>query len=200
MDPTPWIDPKLATFLVLGVSLCLFVSEKLRIDLTALLIPVALGLLGVLEPREALEGFGHPAVLTVAGMFVLSRALVDSGAVAFLGGLLQRVSAGGERSALAGVVLFVAIPSALVNNTPVVAIFLPVVLALSADLKIAPSRLLLPLSYASILGGCCTLVGTSTTVLVAAEGRAGIGGPPHDRLLRALVLRASCSSAPACSI
>jgi di/tricarboxylate transporter len=134
--------------------------------------------LGVLTPREALAGFGNPAVVTVAGLFVVSRALVASGAVTALGSILQRLSSGGERQALLAMAVVVGICSALMNNTPVVVVFLPMVLAVAADLSLAPSRLLIPLSYVTILGGCCTLIGTSTTVLVSGEvertGRAPI--------------------------
>lgn len=164
----PHVDPQIATFIVLAVALYLFVSEKLPVDVTALLIPVALGILNVLTPAEALKGFGNPAVVTVAAIFVISRALVESGSLAALGGTLQRVVKGGNRRVLFAVVTFVIVPSMLINNTFVVVVFMPVVLALAADLNLPPSRLLLPLSYASIFGGCCTSVGTSTTVLVSA--------------------------------
>ncbi len=162
-------DPTLlATFAVLVVALVLFVSERIPADLTALMIPVALGVLGVLDPSEALRGFGNPAVLTVAGMFVLSSALVRSGAVAALGSLLQRVASKGERRAILGLAVLAAIPSALINNTLVVVVYIPAALALARSTNLAPSRLMLPLAYASILGGCCTVVGTSTNVLVAS--------------------------------
>ncbi len=158
-----------ATFGVLAVALVFFVTEWLAIDLVALLIPVALGILGVLDPVEAFSGFGNGAVITVAGMFVISRALVNSGAVAVLGGFLQRLSSGSKKAVLPSLVLLVAFPSAILNNTPVVAVFIPVVLALAETRGIAPSKLLLPVSYAAILGGTLTVVGTSTTVLVSSE-------------------------------
>ncbi len=170
------VDPQLATLAVLAIALVLFVTEWIAIDLTALLIPVALGILGVLDPAEAFSGFGSGAVLTVAAMFVLSRALVDSHAVGFVGALLQRLSGGRERSALPAIVILAALPSAFVNNTAVVAVFIPIVLALASAIGAAPSRLLLPLSYASIMGGCCTVIGTSTTLLVSDEvARLGAG-------------------------
>jgi di/tricarboxylate transporter len=163
------IDPQWATFGVLAVALILFVTEWVAIDLVALLIPVVLGILGVLTPSEAFSGFGNGAVITVAGMFVISRALVDSGAVSVLGGFLQRLTAHGKRGVLPALVLLVAFPSAILNNTPVVAVFIPVVLALAEDRGIAPSKLLMPVSFAAILGGTLTVVGTSTTVLVSSE-------------------------------
>ncbi|MCG3134006.1 MAG: hypothetical protein HMLKMBBP_01275 [Planctomycetes bacterium] len=160
---------QIKTFAVLGGALLLFVTERLPVDVTALLIPVALGLLGVLTPSEALGGFGNPAVVTVAAMYVLSKALIASGAVAVVGRLLRRIAGGNERRGLVAVMIVAGVCSAFINNTPVVVVLLPMVLTLSADVGAAPSRLLLPLSYGTILGGCCTLIGTSTTVLVSGE-------------------------------
>ncbi len=160
---------QLTTFAVLGVALLLFVTEWVAIDLVALLVPVALGVLGILDPAEAFGGFGNGAVITVAGMFVMSRALVESGAVSVLGSTLHRLSVGGKSSVLPPLVVLVAFPSAILSNTPVVAVFIPVVLAMAADRGLAPSKLLLPVSYAAMMGGTMTLVGTSTTVLVSSE-------------------------------
>ena len=160
---------QIATFAVLLGALVLFVTEKLSVDVTALLIPVAFGVLKVLEPREALAGFGNPAVITVAAMFVLSKALVESGAVSALGALLQRVSGKTERRAILAVAVVTAACSPFMNNTPLVVVFLPMVLAVAAETGVASSKLLIPLSYGTILGGCCTLIGTSTTVLVSGD-------------------------------
>lgn len=176
-----------STLVVLAGALYLFVSERIAADVTALLIPVALGVLGVLAPGEAMAGFGNPAVVTVAALFVLSRALVESGAVSWLGAALQRVATG-ERRALAALLAFSILPSALINNTLVVVVFLPVVLQLAADRGTAPSKLLLPLSYASILGGLCTAVGTSTTVLVSSSIPEPLGFFEPGRFAWVLVL------------
>jgi di/tricarboxylate transporter len=160
---------QIATFAVLLGALVLFVTERLPADVTALLVPVALGVLKVLTPKQALEGFGNPAVVTVAAMFVLSKALVESGAVSAVGALLQRVAGRTDRRAILAVCLVSGLCSAFMNNTPVVVVLLPMVLGVAAVNGAAPSRLLLPLSYGTILGGCCTLIGTSTTVLVSGE-------------------------------
>ncbi len=160
---------QIATLVILAVSMALLITERFPADLIALLIPVALGVSGVLTPGKALEGFGNPAVVTVAGMLVLSKALVASGAVAALGSVLQRIAGGGERRLLLAMTLVVASCSAFMNNTPVVVVFIPIILAIAKDAGHAPSRLLIPLSYVTILGGCCTLIGTSTTVLVASQ-------------------------------
>lgn len=160
---------QIATLVILAISMALLITERFPADLIALLIPVALGVSGVLTPGKALEGFGNPAVVTVAGMLVLSKALVASGAVSALGSLLQRVAGGSERRLLLAMTLLGGACSAFMNNTPVVVVFIPIILAIAKDAGHAPSRLLIPLSYVTILGGCCTLIGTSTTVLVASQ-------------------------------
>lgn len=160
---------QIVTFAVLLGALVLFVTERLPADMTALLIPFALGVLGILTPGEALQGFGNPAVVTVAAMFVVSKALASSGAVGTLGAIVQRLAGSTQRRAILALALVVSTCSAFMNNTPVVVVFLPIVLGIAAQAKLAPSRLLIPLSYVTILGGCCTLIGTSTTVLVSSE-------------------------------
>lgn len=169
---------QIVTYAVLLGALVLFVTEKLPPDVTALLVPVALGLTKVLTPSEALEGFGNPAVVTVAAMFVLSKALVESGAVSALGAILQRASGATERRAILAICVLTAVCSPFMNNTPLVVVLLPMVLAVATEKQIAPSKLLIPLSYGTILGGCCTLIGTSTTVLVSGDIHRRIAANP----------------------
>ena len=162
-----------SSIVVLAVMLLafgLFVSDRVAVDLVGLLVMVALVLFGVLTPEQTLAGFGNPALVTVAAMFVLSAGLARTGAV---DGLTHAVLAagGGKRRRIAVVILTVAVTSAFMNNTPVAIIFLPVVLSLCRRLDVAPSRLLMPMSFATILGGTCTLIGTSTNVLVAQSAR-----------------------------
>jgi di/tricarboxylate transporter len=121
---------------------------------------------GVLSVDEALRGFANPGVLTIAALFVVVVGLRDTGAIDWIAsGLLGRPR--GERGALLRVMVPVAGLSAFLNNTPVVAMMIPAVQDWAKRLKIAPSRLLLPLSYAAILGGTCSLIGTSTNLVVA---------------------------------
>jgi di/tricarboxylate transporter len=152
---------------ILVAAVGLFAMEKLSVDLVALLVLVALLLCKLITPAEGVSGFSHPATVTVAAMFVLSSGLQKTGAVQALGGALARV--GGNYTLLLMVIMGgIGFVSAFINNTAAVAVFLPFVLAASSARKISSSRLLIPLSYASQFGGVCTLIGTSTNLLVSA--------------------------------
>lgn len=154
----------LQTLLVLVAAVMLFVSEKLPMDVVAMLVLASLMLLGLVTPVEALSGFSNEATITVAGMFVLSAGLAHTGALEGLGRLLARV-----RSRWLFVLLLVSTAgaaSAFINNTAVVAVFLPMVLAACISNGLSSSQVLIPLSYAAQMGGVCTLVGTSTNLLV----------------------------------
>lgn len=174
MSPDQWI----VAGVVVG-ALVLFISEKLSIDLVALLILVVLVGSGVITPAEALHGFSDPATITVAFMFVLSAALLRTGAVATIGPRLSRVL---RSKPLLGMFLFtfcIGGISAFVNNTPVVALLMPVVIQMAHSSGQTPGKLLIPLSYATIFGGVVTLLGTSTNIVVSgvltSQGRAGLG-------------------------
>ncbi len=152
---------------ILVAAVALFASEKLPIDLVALLVLAMLLLSGLITAEEGISGFSNPATITVLAMFVLSAGIQKTGAVAALGRLLIR----GDKYAfgLLAIVMFtVAVVSAFVNNTAAVAVFLPLVLAAAAHRKIPASKLLIPLSFASQFGGVCTLMGTSTNLLVSS--------------------------------
>ena len=164
--------------LVLGIvvaTLVLWVLEVLPVDLVAVLSMLMLVVAGQLTPDEALRGFGNPALVTVAAMFVLSAGLIRTGALDAITRIMLGAGRGGPRRTIALLMLTVAAISAFMNNTPVAVIFLPVVLAVATRLSIAPSKLLIPLSFATILGGTCTLIGTSTNLLVGqAVEKAGL--------------------------
>lgn len=167
----------LATLLVLAGAVTLFVSEKLPVDVVAVLVLCSLLLLGAVTPTEALSGFSSEATLTVAAMFVLSAGLQRSGALQGLAEGLGRVRWPWLFSLL--MMALAAVVSAFINNTAVVAVFLPLVLAALAAQGRAPSKFLIPLSYAAQFGGVCTLIGTSTNLLVDAlarqSGQTGFG-------------------------
>lgn len=152
---------------ILAGAVVLFASERYPIDLTAMLVLGSLLLFRLVSPEEGVSGFANPATVTVAAMFVLTAGLQKTGSVAFFGRLLVRF--GRNRFfALLIVMLATAALSAFVNNTAAVAIFIPLVMTLSQRRRLAASKLLIPLSYASQFGGVCTLIGTSTNLLVSA--------------------------------
>ena len=155
------------TLLVILGAIILFVSEWISVDLVALLIMVTLVITGVVTPRESVEGFSNNATITVAFMFVLSEALLRTGALQFVANRLSSIFRKRYLAGMALMMLLVAVISAFVNNTPVVAVFIPVVIQISRSAGISPSKLLIPLSFATIFGGTCTLIGTSTNILVA---------------------------------
>ena len=144
----------------------MFVTEAFSIDVTAMILLTILFMLGYLTPSEALSGFSNPAVITIAFLFIISRALQKTRILEYL---IVRVRRLADKSILIGraVYLFtIGVASAVVNNTAIVAIFMPVSIRLAQKYKMSPSKMLIPLSYSAILGGTLTLVGTSTNLLV----------------------------------
>jgi di/tricarboxylate transporter len=174
--------------LVLAAALVLYTTERLPVELVSLLVLGGLLLIcvagpvtGIVRPdkwitlEEAISGFSNTAVVTVAALFVLSAGLEKTGAMAAGGRALVRL--GRNQTALLLVVMFVVgAVSAFVNNTAAVAVFLPLVLMVCARRRLSPSRVLIPLSFASQFGGVCTLIGTSTNLLVSSiSEKAGVG-------------------------
>jgi len=154
------------TLIVLAIGLVLFISEWLPIDLVAIGMMVALVMVGVISLEDGLAGFSNPATLTVAFMFILSAAMLRTGALQFITFRLAKLFERNQRLGLLAMMLFIALISAFVNNTPIVAVFIPVVIQIANRIKISPAKLLIPLSFASIMGGMCTLIGTSTNLVV----------------------------------
>jgi di/tricarboxylate transporter len=152
---------------LLVVTVYLLISEKVPIDLTAIGIIVVLTLSGLLSPGEAVSGFSNPAVITVGAMFLISRAMVRTGVIGILGETIMSLTRGNAGLTVLLVLLIVALASAFINNTPVVVLFIPVMISMGCRLGISPSKYLIPLSYASILAGTCTLIGTSTNIIVS---------------------------------
>ncbi len=167
MNPI-WQNPDaLLTMAVALGALILFVTEIVTVDVVGLLVLVTLIAGGVLEPSEGLSGFASEALVTIVCMFILSAGMIRAGALEVLTSAMEKVGKGSQTRMIIALLVTVAVSSAFVNNTPVAVIFLPVVLSISARLNLAPSKLLIPMSYASILGGTCTLIGTSTNLLVS---------------------------------
>lgn len=165
-------------YLVLAVviaAVIAFVSERFPVEGVALASLLALLVGKVLTVEQGFKGFANEAVITVAAMFVLSAGLQRSGALNTLARWLVIYGTSPGRLLLM-VVLAGGLSSGIVNNTAIVAVFIPLVLAAATSNKLSPSKLLIPLSYASQLGGVCTLLGTSTNLLVASIAvGAGVG-------------------------
>ncbi|MGM0574876.1 MAG: SLC13 family permease [Myxococcota bacterium] len=152
-------------------ALLLFVTEKVPVDQVAMAVPALLLMGGVLTPEQAVSGLAHRATVTVAAVLVLGLGLHKTGAVAVLGRWVRTAPLGGPRTRLFVMCLLVAAVSPFINNTAVVAVMLPVFLTMAANSGTAPSRVLVPLSYAGILGGTVTLIGTSTNLIVHGMAR-----------------------------
>ena len=180
--PGPPKDTPLDAWLTLAIlvaAAALFISERWRVDVIALMVLSALLVLGLVGPDDALAGFSSEATITVAAMFVLSAGLSRSGALLGLGRALSRIR---NPWIMLAIVLAVVGPvSAFINNTAAVAVFLPLLLAAAVASRRAPSKFLIPLSYVAQMGGVCTLIGTSTNLLV--NGIAKQAGEPGFGLL-----------------
>ncbi len=158
----------LMVFGLMAVVFMTMIVERLRSDVIAGCAMVFLMLGGILSPQELFQVFGNEAVVTVACMFVLSSALERTGVIARMGALIDPYVGRNDLSVSLFLLPLVAVLSAFINNTPVVLVFMPMVMAIAARQNIRPSKLLIPLSFASIFGGCCTLIGTSTNILVSS--------------------------------
>ncbi|QQS36278.1 MAG: sodium-coupled transporter [Ignavibacteriales bacterium] len=155
-------------FAVIAGAIILFVTEKLPVDMTALIVMAVLLLTGIISAEEGISGFSNQATITVGAMFVVSEALKKTGAVNFLGTISSKLFKNNFWLGLSVTMIAVGLISAFINNTPVVAVFIPILLNVARENKISHSKLLMPLSFASLFGGVCTLVGTSTNILVSS--------------------------------
>ncbi len=153
-------------FGVLAVAVVLFASDRLRPDVVALLVIVALTLGGILTVPEAVAGFGDPVVILIAGLFVVGEGLVQTGVANQVGNWLTRVAGASETRLLVLLMLAVAGLGAFMSSTGVVAIFIPVVLGITQRLGIGPGRLMMPLAFAALLSGMLTLIATPPNLMV----------------------------------
>jgi di/tricarboxylate transporter len=153
--------------IILIAALILMITEWLSVDKIAVGIMVALSVTGILTPKETVSGFSNSAVITVGSMFLISRGLIRTGAVGFITELVLTLSKGKKEMSFILILITVAFASAFINNTPVVVLFIPIVMGLSCECDFSPSKMLIPLSYVSILAGTCTLIGTSTNIIVS---------------------------------
>src|SRR5688500_12528324 len=152
---------------LLVVALVLFSTERIPIEVVAILLVMALVITKTLTPSEAFAGFGNDIVITIAGLFILTGGLAKTGVIDLVGRRLHRTAGDSEFRIVALIMLAAAFCAAVMKNTTTTAMFLPVVLGIAARRNISPSKLLMPLAFGAILGGTCTLIGTSTNLAVS---------------------------------
>jgi len=166
---------------IIVVALILFASEKLRVDLVAMLLMVTLMVVGIFRDtfpdlHEGISGFSNEATVTIAAMFVLSAGLMKTGAISWISQRLAALGGDSEMRSFIILMVTVAFVSAFINNAAAVAVFIPITIKACRQFNISPSRMLMPLSFISIMGGTCTLIGTSANILASALSRdLGVG-------------------------
>lgn len=154
-------------FSILIISLVLFFTGWVRMDIVALLVIGTLAFTGIVSPQEALSGFSNPAVVTVWSMFILSAALYQTGIAKIIGRQMTRLAGDSEGKMIATIMLSAGSLSAFMNNIGVAALMLPVVMDMAREKGVSPSRLLMPLAIGTMLGGLTTLIGTPSNLLIS---------------------------------
>lgn len=169
----------LLVFVILGVTIALFISDRLRLDLVALLALLSLLVTGILTPAEGLAGFSDTAVLTIAALFVVGTAMVHTGLAERFGRAIGRIAGSGQKRLTAVLMAGTALISAFVSTTGTVALMLPVAAALARNARISPSLLLMPMAVAALLGGTLTLIATPPNIIVSQQLAAAGFEPFH---------------------
>ena len=152
---------------LLFVALVLFAIERIPIEIVSILLVMALIITKTLTVSEGFAGFGNDIVITIAGLFILTGGLAKTGLVDAVGRRLHRFAGDSEFLITALIMFAAALSAAVIKNTTTTAMFLPVVLGIASRRNISPSKLLIPLAFGAILGGTCTLIGTSTNLAVS---------------------------------
>ena len=154
------------TILVLLATVTLFVTGKIRADIVALCALTILILCGILSPAEALSGFSNPVVIMMVGLFVVGGAIVQTGLAKKASGKLMMLAGDNEIGLFLLLMVVTAVIGAFVSNTGTVALMMPIVVSLAQKAKIRASRLLMPLAFASSMGGILTLIGTPPNLVI----------------------------------
>jgi di/tricarboxylate transporter len=152
---------------LLGVAIALFSMEKLSVDVITLLLLITLVSTGILSPQEAFAGFSNDIIVILTSIFVISGALQRTGIMDAMGSRLHSLAGGSNNRLLLAMMGLVGVISSFMNNTTATAIFVPPVMGVAKEAGVSASKLLMPLAFASMLGGTCTLIGTSTNVAVS---------------------------------
>jgi len=155
-------------FVILAVAVVLFVSERLRVDLVAMLVLITLSLTGLVTTEEAFSGFASPAVITVWSVYIVSGALFRSGVADSLARFMLRIAGENYVRILVVIMVTVGVMSSFMNNIGAVAILLPAVVSVARRINVAPSKLLIPMAFTSLLGGKMTLIGTPPNILATS--------------------------------
>ena len=157
----------LLTLGILTVAIILFITEWLRVDVVALGVVVSLMLTGILTTAEALSGFSSSAVLTIAALFVVGGAVMQTGLAGAIGRRILTVAGDSPNRLILVIMLTVAVLSGFMSDTGTVAVLLPAIISLAWNAKISPSKLLIPLTFGALLGGAMTLIGTPPNIIVS---------------------------------
>jgi len=159
--------PMIITFVILLITILLFIQGKYRSDFIAVASLLALTVLGILTPEEALSGFSNSIVVMIAGLFIVGAGIFDTGLASKLGKALLRLGGNNEHKLLFIIIITVSLFGTVLSNTGTVAILIPVVMSIAVQMRINPSEFLIPLTYSSSLGGLLTLIGTTSTLVVS---------------------------------
>lgn len=162
MTPEMWI-----ALGILAFAIVFFVTEWLRVDVVALIVVIALMLTGLLTPAQAIAGFSNTIVLTIAALFIIGGAVLQTGLAGVIGNQVLKIAGTNPTRLLVMVMLTVSLMSAFMSSTGTVAVLLPAVVSLATSARISPSKLLIPLAYASLFGGALTLIGTPPNLVVS---------------------------------
>jgi len=161
------MSPIAVTLILLVIAIILFATEKIPVDIVALLLVMALVITQVLTVQEAVAGFGNDIIITIGGLFVLVGGLAKTGVVDLIGRRMHQLAGDNVFVLTALIMISAAVSASVLKNTTTTAMFLPIIIGLASKAKIPPSKLLMPLAFGAILGGSCTLIGTSTNLAVS---------------------------------
>lgn len=155
-----------ATIIILAITVVLFISGRIRADIVALCALTAMILLGILTPEEALSGFSSTVVIMMVGLFVVGGAILQTGLAKAASQRIMKLAAGSETRIFLLVIIVTAVIGAFISNTGTVALMMPIVVSMAAQANMRPGRLLMPLAFASSMGGMLTLIGTPPNLVI----------------------------------